>query len=273
MKQNKISNSDRKRAVKTAAFCALLAAAAVGLCVAYGRLHALWLEQCVITDFASQVSITDGRMVRSDVVASEFGLRNGANLACIDFEERRRALLKKIPNLREVTIVRHLPDRVDISIEERVPVVRLGIRGQNRDSGRVADSEGVVFISSNGTQTLPLIREAAEPGTPKGGTLGGLALAALKLIETCRSGFRELGVIEADVSKTDYITIVLANDYTRAKIAWEGMDSPSEATQPNLTKQLRHLSEAISSRVDPQIREWDATQPGYVYGNTQKGFL
>ena len=248
-------------------------AAIVGIAVAYGKLRDLWLEQCVITDVASQVSITDGKMVRADVIAYEFGLKNGANLALIDFAEKRMETMKKIPNIRNISIARHLPDKVSITVEERVPAVRLGIKGQKNNGGRVADTEGVVFISSSGTQMLPLIREAAAPGTKKGQRLSGRTLAALRLLETCRDKFRELAAIEADTSKPDYITIVLGNDYSTAKIAWDGMDDPSDATQGKLERQLNELTKAYCSHIDSGIRIWNATQPGKVYADTKKGSL
>lgn len=273
MKENKIKSSNGGKRIPIVLGTVVCIAAIIGLTVAYNRLRDIWLEQCIITDVASQVSITDGKMVRSDVIAYMFGLKNGANLALIDFDERRKETLKKIPNIREISIARHLPDKVSITVEERVPVVRLGIKGEKKDSGRVADTEGVVFISSSGTQMLPIIREAAAPGTDKGQTLAGRALAALKLLETCRDNFRTLAAIEADISKPDYITVVLGNDYSIAKIAWDGMDDPSESTQKNLEKQLDHLTKAYTSRIDDSIRVWDATQPGKVYGDTKKGFL
>jgi len=273
MKENKIKSANGAKRVLVLLGTIVLVAAIVGVAVAYNKLHALWLEQCVITDFASQVSITDGKMVRADNIASVFGLRNGANLALIDFGAKRKETLNRIPNIREITIARHLPDKVSITVEERVPAVRLGIRGQKTDSGRVADTEGVVFFSSNGTQMLPMIREPSAPGTKAGQHLSGRALAALRLLETCRESFRELMAIEADISKPDCITFVLGNDYSVAKIAWEGMDDPSDATQKNLEKQLDHLKMAYCARVDDSIRVWDATQPGKVYGNTLKGSL
>ena len=281
MKENKIKSSNGRRRILIILGTVVCIAAIIGLTVAYNRLRDIWLEQCVITDVASQVSITDGKMVRSDVIAYMFGLKNGANLALIDFDERRKETLKKIPNIREISIARHLPDKVSITVEERVPVVRLGIKGEKKDSGRVADTEGVVFISSNGTQMLPIIREATAPGTDKGHKLTGRALAALKLLETCRDNFRALAAIEADISKPDYITVVLGNDYSIAKVAWEGMDDPSEATQKNLEKQLERLTKSYTSRIDDSIRIWDASLPpsetrsgkSEVYGNTKKGFL
>ena len=281
MKENKIKSSNGGKRILIILGTVVCIAAIIGLAVAYNRLRDIWLEQCVITDVSSQVSITDGKMVRADVIAYMFGLKNGANLALIDFDERRKATLKKIPNIREISIARQLPDKVSITVEERVPVVRLAIKGEKKDSGRVADTEGVVFISSSGTQMLPIIREAAAPGTEKGQKLTGRALAALKLLETCRDNFRALAAIEADISKPDYITVVLGNDYSIAKVAWDGMDDPSESTQKNLEKQLESLTKAYTSRIDDSIRIWDVSLPpsetrsgkSEVYGDTKKGFL
>ena len=274
MKENKKNGRGSARRVFAALGFVAAATAAVALAFAYAKLRALWLEQCVVTDVASQVAITDGKMVRSDVIALEFGLKNGANLALIDFEERRRETLKKIPNIRDITISRRLPDRVSIDVEERVPVVRLGIKGRKGDTGKVADSDGVVFISSSGTQILPTIREAAAPGTLKGQTLSGHALAALRLIETCRTSYPELAIVEADVSKPDYIAVVLARDYSLAKIVWTGMDEPSDAMMPSMKERLDKLSMAISSNVDRGIRVWNATLPGQpITGDTKRGSL
>jgi hypothetical protein len=273
MKANKISKRKTGRRVLAFAAVAALAAAAVALAAAYGRLRGLWLEQSVVTDFASQVRITDGRMVRSDVVALGFGLKNGANLALIDFEERRREMLKKIPNIREITISRHLPNRVEITVEERTPVVRLGIKGRKDNSGRVADTDGVVFISSSGTQMLPTIRERPDAATQKGKRLGGMPLSALRLIETSRDRFPQLGIIEVDASKSDYVTAVFADDYVLAKIAWDGMQEPSDAMMPSLVSRLDKLTKAVSANIDKSIRIWNATQDGPVCGNTNRGFL
>ena len=154
-----------------------------------------------------------------------------------------------------------------------MPVARLGIKGRNDSSGRVVDTDGVVFISSNGTQMLPTIREGAAPGTQKGKRLSGIVLSALRLVETCRERYSELGVIEVDASKPDYITII-REDYTKAKIAWQGIEEPSDAMLPYLHDKLRKLSKAISSNVDSSIREWDARQDGpVVFGNTMREFL
>lgn len=273
MKKNVISNPNRKRGILTAIALTVLIAVCIGIGFAYSYLRALWLEQCVLSDVAAQVEINDGRMVRADVIIREFGLRKGANLALIDFAEKRRAALKKIPNLRNITIRRQLPDRVKIKIEERLPVIRVGIKSSRTSANRVADSEGVVFpCALSSTRLLPIIREPASAPTKHGETLGTRSLAALRLIEIGRDKFPDLAITEADVTRKDYIMLTLGN-YSRVKIAWEGMDEPSPAATANLIKQLQHLSQTISSRIGDGTRIWNATQSGRIYADTQKGFL
>ena len=172
MKDNKIERPNRIGLV-SAAIIVLVAILGIGAILGYEKLRDLYLEQCVITDMAKQVEITTGRMVHSSTIAEELGLRPGANLALIDFVSRREKLLSKIPNLRSVRIARRLPDKVIITAEERVPVARMGLRGKSSVTGRVVDTEGMVFLWQRGTQTLPTIREATTQGTPKGQRITG----------------------------------------------------------------------------------------------------
>ena len=77
-----------------AALVAVVVLLVVGA-LGFGKLRDIYLEQCVITDMAEQVSITSGKMVKADVIAENLGLRKGVNLAKIDFVEKRRAGLEK----------------------------------------------------------------------------------------------------------------------------------------------------------------------------------
>lgn len=263
MKPNKMVKPDR-RGVFAIVASVLVAAAMTGVFLAYHQLRDLYLEQCVIEDFSTQVSITSGKMVKADVIAYELGLRKGANLALIDFSEKREAILKKIPNLRSLSISRKLPDKVFVVAEERSPVARMNISGRKRTSGRVVDSEGVVFICQRGTSMLPTIYEASSPGTAPGERLKGRALAALRLIEACREPeFQDLGVLDADITKQDYIMATLG-DYSRAKIAWDGMDDFNAASKTSLDSQLKLLVKAIRAKIVPG-KIWNATVPGSIF--------
>ena len=164
MKTNRIRHSGRRHLLIVGALV-LLVLGGLGVALGFSRLRDLWLEQFVVRTMDGQVEIESGRMVKADVIAENLGIKPGTNLGKIDFAERREAILRKIPNLREIHISRILPDRVRITIEEREPVARLNVRGRKSDTGKVVDSEGVVFLCSRGTRLLPIIREAAEPGS------------------------------------------------------------------------------------------------------------
>ena len=270
-------NTIRRNGGSARAAAAVVAAAAVaaGAFVGYEKLRAVWLEQCRIEDLESQVSITPGTMVQPDIIAEEFGLRPGANLALIDFDERRKAILKKIPNLRAISVVRKLPDKVSIATEERKPVARMGINGRKTPTGKVVDDEGVVFLWQRGTRLLPVIREASAPGSQPGGRLGGRSRAALELIQTCReSDFQDISILEVDVSSPDYLLATLGSDYSRLKIAWEGMDGDrTAASHRSLVRQLTMLKKAMNSRIGDKAAVWNATdlsKPGRIYADTKE---
>ena len=248
----------------------ILAAFGVGSVLGYEKLRSICLEQCIVTDMASQVEISAGKMIHPSIVAEELGLRTGANLALIDFSEKRKQLLAKVPNLRDVRISRRLPDKVTVITEERVPVARMGLKGKDRVTGRVVDTEGMVFVWQRGTQTLPTIREPQPPGTQKGQRITRRTLAALRLIETCREpDFVEFGLLEVDVSKPDFLLATLGN-YSTVKIAWEGMDEQTPASHADLLRKLGLLRKAIRSQVAPDAVIWNATMPDTITGDTQR---
>ena len=269
MKANTIKQGGHKGVIAVVA-TALAVAALVGIAIAYDRLSDLYCQQCVITDMSEQVEITSGKMVKPDVIAENLGVTNGANLAKIDFAERRETILSKIPTLRSISITRRLPDKVYVVAEERTPVAKMGVRGRRTTTGRVVDSEGMVFTCQRGTQLLPTISEPQPPGTQPGHKIKGRTAAALQLIETCREPeFAELGVQDVVASKPDYLLATLG-DYSRLKIAWDGMDSPSAKSRHELEGRLALLVQTIRTRVGTGARTWNATMPGSIFADTQE---
>lgn len=256
-----VPTSRRLLTVLGTVFALLLLA---GVMIGFGKLRALWLDQCVITDMASQVEIESGKMVKADVLADEFGIRTGANLALIDFTARRETILRKIPNLRDLQIVRTFPNRVRISQKERIPMAQMGLRGSKRPTGRVVDADGVVFNCWRSTcALLPRIVEPSRNVTAVGARLNGRAYAALQLLAAVgESEFQSLKVLDLDISHSDYILATLGPDYSSAKIAWEGMDTPTVSSHEGLLRQLRRLMFAIRANVDAGPTVWDATETG-----------
>ena len=245
----------------------------IAIAFGYNRLKEIYLEQCVIKNMEAQVIINSGRMVKSDVIAENFGLKKGANLALIDFKKKREELLARIPNLKNLIITRRLPDKVIITSEEREPVARLEPR-KGKATGRVADIEGMVFIWQRDTRQLPIIYEKSQPGTLPGKRLTGRALAALRLLATAKSlEFSETNLLNADISHQDYITSTLGRNYSTLHIAWEDMDEEEFTTKSreSLIRQLTNLRDAIRCNLADDCKIWNATEfsTGRIYANTQ----
>lgn len=270
MKTNKIQHNGQKTArIGVAAILAGLVL--LGLFLGFRKLRELWLEQCLVRDMDAQVTIRAGKMVKAEVIAEKFGLRPGANLALIDYKRTRAETLAAIPNLRDIRIQRRLPDKVTITIEERVPVARIGLRGKSKDLGRVVDADGVVFRYLRNTQLLPIIRETA-PGTAVGKRVSARIQAALLFIDICHNPeFQELGILDVDTANPDHLfaTINTGSNYARLKLAWEGMDSTTPASRAALTRQLTHLKQAIQAQISSNAILWIATEPNRVYADTK----
>ena len=278
MKANRINaQGATKRAILVTLGIILLTALVVGICITYSKLHDIWVEQCEIVDVAKQVRITTGQYIKEGVILEKFGLRKGANLALIDFRKKREEILGDVPNIREMKIERHLPERVEILVEERVPIARLWEKDSKTLSYRVVDSDGVVFDRARGTGLLPIIYESPKSVTPIGKRLTGRARAALSLLELARTApFTDMPILGADTTPTDFILSTLGN-YDKAKIAWTSMDEPTATTQECLTRQLRHLHDAFTTGIartsgpTPHPVSWNAVIPGKkVYANTKE---
>ncbi|MBP5790899.1 MAG: FtsQ-type POTRA domain-containing protein [Kiritimatiellae bacterium] len=255
---------------------AMICAMAAGVYMAYVKLHGLWTAQCAVTDVTKQVSITGNQYTNDGVVLDVLDIKNGANLAKIDFCKAREKALAKIPGIKTMTIQRHLPDRLEITIEERIPVARMNVKGNKRITGRVVDSEGMVFSRQPNTSTLPFIYEDKARATPIGKSLSGRQLAAVRLAEISQEQrFASLGILSIDTTHADFLVAILGN-YARANIAWENMDSPTAKTAASLEEQFGNLFSAVKANIARHSSGaasaivWNATQPGYIYADTKE---
>lgn len=247
----------------------ILGAAAYGLGEGYGALKSLCDEQCRVVDQnLDVVVVTPGVMVTADVVKFHFGLTNGANLAEIDYDALRDRLLRRVPNIRSLTIERRLPNRITVEVKEREPIARVVGSGRNSPVGLMVDAEGVIFRFVRSVATYPVVRlaETAEPAP--GVRLEGRNAAALRLVETAlRADFIALNVQEVSAAPKDYVLVTLG-DYSRAKVAWEDMDKDTPLAGASLQRQLKRLSQAMASGLAAKGATWIATDygtPGRVY--------
>ena len=97
-------------------------------------------------------------------------------------------------------------------------------------------------------------------------------MAALRLVEVCREAeFLELGLLEVDTSKHDFLFATLGN-YSKLKILWTGMDDPTPESAADLRKRLTQLRDAIRAKVVPNAVIWNATIPDRIFLDTQEKF-
>jgi len=275
IKRNKnIKGESASRRMAVLAVILLLGAAATccGIAISIGALRDVWHEQFRVKDTRIDVVVSSsGNIVQPDVITIHFGLTNGANLATIPFDELRKSLIKRIPNIRDMKIERRLPRRVTIDVEERVPAVRIAPPKGKADSGRVADFDGVVFRYFN-SDPMPIIRESSEHSASPGERLAGNAAAALQLIkfladaadakgESSEPELADMRILEIDTSKRDYLFVTFG-DYSTAEIDWDRRGEDSERSRKSLRRQLVRLAQAMSARLTPRATPWIATDFG-----------
>lgn len=270
MKTKNKDNRSARRALALIAALAVFATLAVGAILAYNRLREVWIEQCAITDVNSQVSIESGNRISPDTVREMFGLRNGANLALIDFATKRNDALKKYPAIKSINVSRHLPGGVSITVVERDPFARIGLSGSKKPTGRVCDDEGVVFTCRRGAEMLPLIREPEEPGTKPGEALKERSRSALTVLLVAREPqFADLNILEIETAKPDFLEITLTN-YSKVKFRWTGMDGFTPESDAALREQLTKVSQTIGTNLSGEVKVWNATIQGVVTSSTNQ---
>lgn len=270
-KRTRTSDNSSRIGLRLAALLALGLLIA-GLYWCFTHLQSLWIESAQLTNVAEQVTLTGNDYVPSDAILNTCGLTNGANLARLsgDFEAIRARVLKRLPNLRNISFVRHLPSRLEVKVTIREPIARLRARTGSKRTGRVVDEEGVVFLRIPHTQLLPEIIE--EVPTAKGSALEGRARTALDLVLACHEGeLEKLNLRAVDATSPDYLLITFGTaHYDRAKVDWEGRGEATEKARKALNKTLLHLKHAVDTKLGDRAVMWNATIPNRIFADTKE---
>jgi hypothetical protein len=216
----------------------------------------------VLKDLRSCVTINTGKTLTPDLVCEVLGLKEGINLFSLPIDQKRCELLEQAPNIRDISIVRRMPDKMMITIIEREPIARVG------SNGRVVDEEGVVFVRYAGTGGLPMIKGSdllmqIKPGDHlRGKEMSAVRLAHNALRPECR-----LRLLVIDACKDDYLLLTLS-DHRQAKIAWDGMADDEKDTQVRMQRQFDQLALSMESEIGRGCLLWDATIPGRIFATT-----
>ncbi len=206
------------------------------------------------------VVITTGKTLTPDLIREVLGLREGINLFSLPIRQKRCELLEQAPNIRDISIVRRMPDKIQITITEREPIARVGA------NGRVVDEEGVVFIRYAGTGGLPMIKGNDGLAQVKpGDRLHGSEMAAVNLVHNAMRPECRIRLLVVDTTREDYLLLTLF-DHRQAKFAWNGMKDNAKETVVRMQRQLDQLAMAMESEIGHSCLLWDATQSGRIFG-------
>lgn len=216
----------------------------------------------VLKDIKSSVTINTGKTLTPDLICEILDLHEGMNLFALSIEQKRSELLEQAPNIRDISIVRRMPDKVLITIIEREPIARVG------SNGRVVDEEGVVFVRYAGTGGLPMIKGSDLLAQIKPGDhLRGKEMAAVRLVQNALRPDCRLRLLVVDTAKDDYLLLTLS-DHRQAKIAWDGMSDDEKDTDAKMQRQFDQLALAMESEIGRGCLLWDATIPGRIFATT-----
>lgn len=214
----------------------------------------------VLHDLRNSVTITTGKTLSPDLVCQWLELREGINLFSLKIDQKRQELLALAPNIRDISIVRRMPDKMNITIIEREPIARVG------SNGRVVDEEGVVFIRYAGTGGLPMIKGGDEFAQIKpGDRLHSNEKAAVRLVNNSLRPTCRLRILVVDTTKDDYLLLTLS-DHRQVKFAWDGMQDEAKDTEAKMQRQFDQLEKAMENQLGRSCLMWNAMFPGRIFG-------
>lgn len=156
---------------------------------------------------------TDGVMPE-DVLVERAKVKKGSNLFDLTLPEVRRRL-EAHPKIKEARVRRYLPDRLAITVSERVPLARLGrtFAGQNW----LVSADGLLIQKSGRSKNLPFLKGVGFNLGLGDSVWEGPAQEALEYLEILMNmpGHKRelLAVREISVGHPDYLDWRLSNGY------------------------------------------------------------
>ncbi len=184
---------------------------------------------------------SDGKRITPDLFREWTGVQPGMNLFAVDILQIQKFVLQKAHMIKSIEILRHLPDRMEVRLSERMPVARVECRGAVYLG---IDREGHLFGIRGGAQTLPAIIGGSTVGLRSGTVASATIQRALEVIDACnRSGVsRNLKIAFIDVSAEDMLSVYLASG--------ENVRFPARGggtSRQGLERKLQSLMQSIES--------------------------
>jgi cell division protein FtsQ len=156
---------------------------------------------------------SDG-VIPESVLREWANVRPGSNLFAVDLPLVQYRL-KQQPIIRQAMVRRHLPDRISITVNERLPLARLG---RTRDGQNLlVSADGTLIRKSPRSKHLPFLKGVGfnlDVGDQIGDSLAKEALAYLVVWSELSTTKRELlDIQDISVGHPDYLDWRLRNGY------------------------------------------------------------
>jgi cell division protein FtsQ len=189
-----------------------------------GGVWAVWFSSWLAVD---QVEVSGAQTASADDIRARADIETGQQLVRVDLAEAA-ARVRSMAVVKTVEVTRQWPDRILVSIEERVAIAVVDIGGRLRGM----DAEGVVFRDY----------KRAPPGLPRVETSIGTTSEALREAAAVISALPESLTLIVDhvlVETVDQISLVLrdgrvviwgssADSETKAEVLEELLKTPAQ---------------------------------------------
>ncbi|MDZ4816896.1 MAG: FtsQ-type POTRA domain-containing protein [Verrucomicrobiota bacterium] len=170
--------------------------------------------------------VTNGRLTKEEVLRYS-GIKSGDNLFALEMQEVRKRL-EGAPYIKKVEIRRELPDKLLLTVQERMPLARFVVAETSTRPMLAGeyhiDQEGVILEPrSNDASPLPQLIGARLEEVQVGKAVENAeVLAAMKILaQTSTSSMRSMVEISSvDVSRVNQVTLI-TRDGARIKFLTE----------------------------------------------------
>jgi cell division septal protein FtsQ len=184
----------------------------------------------------------DGRVITPQTVRDYTHLAEGMNLYAFSIRKVRASFLKT-PVVKSMTMVRSLPDTLEIEVTERTAVAKIGANG--------IDREGWVFFRRAGGREIPAVTGIPDQTLRPGMRVDQTVMNALELVDACnRSKQAErIKIASVDVSGKEFLELYL-EDGERIKVAWEDMGRSTPAARQSLERKIGQIAKALRASAE-----------------------
>ena len=184
-----------------------------------------------------------GKVITAKHIMDYAQLSSCSNLFAMSIAEKREYLLKTVPRVKSVEMLRRLPGELIIRVRERISLARLEMKGYYL----TVDREGHVLGASTRALHLPIISGHCMPGIRPGMRLAGTAVMnALEVFDVCETTpvRNRLKVVRIEVRSRGSVELTLA-DGEQVILAWQNMGAQDALSRQKLEQKLARLAEIL----------------------------